>query len=364
MTVTSIRSCTGCEACVAKCPSQAITIVDDQEKLIAKIDPQKCIGCNSCFNVCPVNNEVSLTQPISWYQGWANGDSRINGSSGGIATQLMLDFISDDSFVCSCIFDDGFFRYYLTNNKEDIKKYSGSKYVRSKPTECYSQIKKHLASGHRVLFIGIPCHVAALKSFLKKNNEELLYTVDLICHGTPSPVILKDYLNEKRISLCDIHDLKFRKKTLFRLYIDGNPLLSNNSYDSYMIGFRNCLFYSDCCYECRYAQLNRISDITLGDSWGTELITEKRNGVSLILCQTMKGKQLIDNSDLSLFDVDLKKAVQSNHQLETPSQKPKERSLFYKLYRKKRSVSKSLFRCYPTVCLKQQIKYVVSKVKA
>ena len=43
------EKCTGCEACVGECPSEAIVIVD--EKATVNDD---CVDCGVCVDACPV----------------------------------------------------------------------------------------------------------------------------------------------------------------------------------------------------------------------------------------------------------------------------------------------------------------------
>ena len=52
------------------------------------------------------------------------------------------------------------------------------------------------------------------------------------------------------------------------------------------MAFLCSLMYTDNCYECKYAKLERVSDLTIGDAWGTELTEEMKQGVSLALSQT------------------------------------------------------------------------------
>ena len=88
------------------------------------------------------------------------------------------------------------------------RKFAGSKYVKSNPKNIYSKIHERLKQGDRVLFIGLPCQVAALNNYIK--DKKNLYTVDLICHGSPSPIILEKYLAENYVDIRKIKDLNFR----------------------------------------------------------------------------------------------------------------------------------------------------------
>lgn len=174
----------------------------------------------------------------------------------------------------------------------------------------------------------MPCQVAAAKHYTK--NHQNLYTIDLICHGTPSPKILEKFLDDYDIKLVDLERIKFRVKNSFKLEQNGKQFAVPTVTDNYLLTFLNSTSYTENCYQCNYARLSRAGDITLGDSWGSEL--EKKiqdKGVSLILCQSEKGKKLIEQSDLVLKDVELKRAIEHNHQLQHPSQKPQQREAFF-----------------------------------
>ena len=355
------NDCTGCGACVSVCPQKAVILKDNIEYMIAEIDEDLCIRCKACYNVCQQNNPLVLSEPTCWYQGWAKSSIRQNGSSGGLATSIMMSFVGEKSYVCSCIFDQGEFNYVITNKMSEIGKFSGSKYVKSKPNSVYKKILNYLKDNNRVLMIGLPCHIGALKKYINGLYSDRLYTIDLICHGTPSPELLKSYINEKRIQYNQIKNIKFREKNTFGLIVDDKPVVMPGTIDRYTLGFLKGLFYTKNCYSCQYAQTNRVGDLTLGDSWGTKLIDEEKKGVSLVLCQNNKGKELIKTSDLYLHDVDLIEAKKSNHQLNTPTLERNERKSFFINYYKTNSFSQAVFRCYKKNCIKQVIKGILIK---
>jgi ferredoxin len=45
-----IEKCTGCEACVEACPSEAIRMQDQK----AVVDAEACVDCAVCVDECPV----------------------------------------------------------------------------------------------------------------------------------------------------------------------------------------------------------------------------------------------------------------------------------------------------------------------
>lgn len=97
----------------------------------------------------------------------------------------------------------------------------------------------------------------------------------------------------------------------------------------YTHAFLRGLDYTENCYSCQYARWNRVSDITLGDSWGSELETEEQaKGISLILCQTAKGRELVSRTEITTKPVDIEKAIRSNQQLIRPTEMHKNRRVF------------------------------------
>ena len=132
---------------------------------------------------------------------------RINSTSGGVASAIIESFIKIGGYVSACHFKNGNFVFEITNNLEIAKTFSGSKYVKSNPIGIYDQIKDRLKT-HKVLFIGLPCQVAAVKNYFE--DEDNLYTIDLICHGTPSAKLLEGYLLEKGYQLSKFKNISFR----------------------------------------------------------------------------------------------------------------------------------------------------------
>ena len=362
-TVCEKNACTGCMACVEKCKRNAITIKDSIFAYNAVIDETKCVNCGACESVCHNNNKVKMNPPILWKEGWATDDIRMKASSGGAASAMILHFIEKGGYVATCLFKDGEFVFDITNNKERLIDFRGSKYVKSNPIGIYEKIIEKLKIGKKVLFIGLPCQGAALKNYIKSLSVDKcdnLYVVDLICHGTPSPKILTLALREKGVDISKIKNINFREKTKFGVYLQDESLAyksitPNKVRDMYTYAFLTSLDYTECCYSCRYATTDRISDITIGDSWGSNLSdNEQKKGLSLLLCQTEKGVELVANSGMQLKSVNIEKSIEENHQLKHPSVAPGKRALFFKNLDK--GFHKSICKCSPKIYYKQKIK--------
>lgn len=364
LTVCSINQCTGCNLCASVCPKKCININYSVKNINAIIDTSKCIHCGLCHKICHIENNIDPIEPLFLAQGWAIDDKiRGRGASGGIASAIETNFILNGGIVCSCLFENGDFIYKTTDSIDSLKQFSGSKYVKSNMSLVYDEIKNLLKLGKKVLFVGLPCHSAALKSIIPDGYAKELYTVDLVCHGTPSKRILELFLKQYNLKLDEISEIRFRNKDSFLLCEGEECLDMLGIMDSYSISFMGALTYTDCCYHCKYAKLNRVSDLTLGDSWGSELSDiEKKAGLSLVLCQTNKGKKLLDNANLKLFSVDVEKAISNNAQLQHPSIEPKFRSKFLNNIQYGMNFNKAVFLTMPKQVIKQKLKGYLIKI--
>lgn len=344
-TVCKLNKCVGCYACRDMCPKEAIYVKDDAESFNAVIDEKSCVDCKICEQVCQINHPLKKVKQVKWLQGWSKNENiRKLSSSGGIAAELSRTIIKEDGLVCSCLFEKGQFVFKLAQNMDQLKEFAGSKYVKSNPQGIYKQINNKLIEGKTILFIGLPCQCAAIKKATEKIKNGKLYTIDLICHGTPSLKLLDAFLKQYKYDLKKINSIKFRDKGKFALQKNEKNIVLPGTMDCYSIAFLNGLIYTENCYECVYADSKRITDLTIGDSWGTEL-SDAGKGVSLVLCNTEEGKKLVEKSNVYLTDVNIEKAIKSNPQLEAPTIKLKKRTVFFDGYKKGKKFNVLVAKC-------------------
>lgn len=362
-TVCDENLCTGCMACVEICPKNAIHIDDTLIAYNAIIDVKKCISCYACTRICQnKTNQVTVREPISWYQGWSTNEvNRKNSSSGGAAIELARTVIGHGGSVFSCIFEKGAFVFDEVDTIDDLKKFAGSKYVKSNPIGVYRRIDKKLKEGRKVLFIGLPCQVAALNLIVGENDN--LITVDLICHGTPSPKTLDMFLKQYGCRLENLDEIHFRSKDQFRITSSERSFTPKGVRDTYMIAFLNGFIYTDNCYQCKYARRERVSDITIGDSWESDLPSEEqKKGISLILTQTEKGRILVEESNMKLNRVDIEKAIKANHQLQYPSPRLAGTVTFFSELNKGKDFNKLVRNNFPKQYSRQRLKAFLTKL--
>ncbi len=290
------EECTGCFACLNVCPGKAITVATDRlGKTIPKIDENLCVNCGLCKKVCPNVNDLQLKKPHMAIAAWSKREEDVKRcSSGGAATVFSRNILNANGVVFGAASINHHVEHIKIDNINDLGYLRGSKYVQSFTGNTYSEVKDILETGKKVLYIGVPCQISGLKSFLQHDYDNLI-TVDLICHGTPPFSYLDSYLNE-----CNIKDwdtVSFRGENDWNLTVCKNGDIIYKCYrdeDYYFKAFLDGLSYRDNCYKCKYARIERISDITIGDFWGIEraTMTNKYEGrISLILLSTEKGKK-------------------------------------------------------------------------
>lgn len=300
--------CVGCTACVNACPKHCIKMEMNKEGfLYPVIDVEQCINCGICYKSCPT---VSVKKQERYPRaiGMINRSKRIRmaSSSGGVFYSLAQALIEAGGVVCAATIDDGaYVKHIMIDSVNQIDEVAKSKYVQSDLGNCYSLIQNLLEKEKKVLFVGTPCQVYGLYTFLRKDYENL-FLVDLICHGVPSPKIWHEFVEDKEIQRnAECKYISFRDQTIegwknFGMKIefsDGTKYIDTQKQNAYMFGFLRGFIDRRCCYDCQFKGLNRCSDLTLGDFWAVDSYIECFNdnaGTSLVYVNTKRGQRLIE----------------------------------------------------------------------
>lgn len=297
--------CCGCGACADVCPKGAITMVRRDGFDYPQVDESLCVDCGLCKKVCAFQREkISESNCIAAYACRNADEVRMKSSSGGIFTALSDRVLESGGAVYGACFDSTMVLRHtkaMTSQQRDAMR--GSKYIQSTLAGIYRQVKANLKEGLPVLFTGTPCQVAALKAFLGKEQENLL-TVDVICHGVPSPDVWAQfvaYINRKYNG--QMTDYAFRNKAVsWRRYspkvrfADGRQVGENNHTGAFIELFRYDVCMRPSCTGCRFASLHREGDITIGDFWGIENVLpqlDDSKGVSAVMVNSEKGEKAI-----------------------------------------------------------------------
>ena len=317
--ITDKSQCCGCSACAQRCPKQCISMqIDNEGFLYPRVDSRKCIDCHLCEKVCPVINQGEARTPLDVYAA-KNSDNEVRhqSSSGGIFTLLAEKTIKDGGVVFGACWDkDWNVKHDYIDNISDLQKFRSSRYLQSVIGDNYLKAEQFLKTGRYVMFTGTPCQIAGLKHFFRKEYDNLL-AVEVICHSVPSPGVWQKYLTTRLHTLkwekSDIRHISFRdKKTGWKTYSfvienkDGNIFTELSSKNAFIRGFLADLYTRPSCHACPAKLLRSGSDITLGDFWGIESLMpeiDDDKGVSAIIVNSDKGKQVLHNIDVELHEV-------------------------------------------------------------
>lgn len=327
ITITEKKNCTGCYACSNICPQHCITMESDSEGFCyPKVNMESCVNCGLCEKVCPVLHKTEQSHTPTAYATYNKEETvRMQSSSGGIFT-LIADYVLDNNGIVYGVAFDGQFDvvHVAVDNKEDLSRLRGSKYVQSKIGDTYKQAKDFLREERQVLFTGTPCQIAGLKSYLGRGYNNLICQ-DIICHGVPSPAVWRQYL-ELRIqkSGASPEKITFRQKDKswkrYDVQIDfAKGIIYNRpaKNEPYMRAFLSNVCLRPSCYDCQYKTLSRVSDVTLADYWDIESQHPEMDddkGTSLVMIHSTKGAEVFDKlkDKICYKEVDAVQAVTGN----------------------------------------------------
>ena len=358
---------------------------DDEGFLYPRVNESNCINCGLCEKVCHELHPFEEQAPLNAFAAINKDETiRLNSSSGGIFYLLAQKTISEGGVVFGARFDEQW-QVVIDHAEtmEDVKKFMRSKYVQARMETAYSDAKQFLLNGRKVLFSGTPCQIAGLLHFLRKPYENLL-TVDIICHGVPSPKVWERYLNEivtegKKA----IHNVQHRqelndwKKNNFTIqYNHGDATISlfcqarNNHY---LRAFTGDLILRPSCHCCQAKKGKSHSDITIADYWGVEKevpTMDDDKGTGLVLINTEKGEKTFENINAFCQETNATNALRHNHfYSHSVTSHPKRTDFFLQLDKEESCIKlineclapnfKTKVRLFPSF-LKQQVKRMLT----
>ena len=326
ITIRNKNECCGCGACSQICPKQCIEMKPDTEGfLYPVVNKDACINCGLCEKSCPILNTRSenTARQNAFIAFHRDEHVRMSSSSGGIFSALAENTMQHGGIVFGAAFDKDFLVHHIgVERLEELEKLCGSKYLQSRTELCYLEAKAALEEERPVLYSGTGCQIAGLKSFLGKDYPNLL-TVDIVCHGVPTPKLWKRYLNDqekKRGSL--VKQVCFRQKDTgwrsFSLKLTfHNDLTYQKAFkdDHFMQMFLRNICLRPSCYTCKFKTVYSKADLTLGDCWGIEKYRpdlDDDKGLSVIIVHTDKGEEALKQADerLTHYEADLQSIQQ------------------------------------------------------
>ncbi len=346
-------NCYGCTACMAICPTSAIAMHANAEGfLFPQIDAQKCIGCDLCQQVC--SEYVEVVKPLMHRQvaevmaAWSREPQQVaQSTSGGLFARLAEQVLLQEGVVYGVAWRDSKLEAYhkRIDSVEELPQLKGSKYVQSHMGSAYQEVQADLKRGCPVLFSGTPCQVAGLRLFLRKPYPNLI-TVDLVCHGVPSPKLFAHYIDwlEQKQKGAKVSQFKFRDKkpnqpTAFISWqSQGKRRYYPVGMQPYSFGFYRSYFSRESCFNCYFSQAQRVGDITLSDFWGGEkvypqLLKQRTAGFNMVMCNSTIGEQWMAKiqDTITAITCDTQVAIDGDIRLRESNPRPPLRDEIYSL---------------------------------
>lgn len=294
----------------------------------------------------------------------------MSSSSGGAFTALSDAFLKSGDAVVAAVYnyENHTVEFQMILDEKQRERAKGSKYMQSKPGDIYQEAYHWLMDNPKkeLLFVGMGCQSDGFRKFSEiKGIRDRVYIVDIICHGSPSPKLWREYAEsiqkkDGRITYLTFKDKRNGWKSP-TAYVKVNG--SERPLKDYVKVFYNRCALRPSCYECPYATTERKTDMTIGDLWHIEETIPDfydPNGNSLFLIHTGRGEELFekirDNMDYRLSNT--AQCWQAN--LEAPTQKSEQRDVFWNDYQKKGI--DFVIKKYGTVPMKTKVKNKLFKI--
>lgn len=299
------EDCCGCGACVNVCPRRCIAMQENREGfLYPEVDAKRCINCGLCEKVCPLLKNPTQHEVLAVF-GAKNLDDvvRSQSSSGGMFSLFAQKVLEEGGVVFGAALDAELgVRHIAVRDKEQLCLLRGSKYVQSVTGTVYREVRTELKKGEKVLFSGTPCQTAALRYFLGSAFANLV-TVDVVCHGVPSPLVYRKHLNDLALLAGEpVVQVRFRDKE--KGWKGGETLFLTRTRrfgaakrkEPYMRLFLKNVSIRPCCGSCLFNNRRNLADLTIADYWGIDRqypSFDDDRGVTLVIVNTAKGMAML-----------------------------------------------------------------------
>lgn len=334
------EACFGCGACVAACPTQAITMTPGEGGFrYPTIDPRRCVRCGKCDRVCPIGQtDVLLRTPTAAYAVWSKTDTRAQSTSGGAFTELAKTVLARGGAVIGAVLDLVHYKveHRCAESEPELAPLRKSKYVQSETEKALRQALTILREGRPVLFVGTPCQVAGYR-LLTQSFGDLALSCDLVCGSVPSPAIFERYLKEeeaKAESKLTAYDFRDKSRgwnfPLIRLtFTNGKSTVRIPGCDPFFAAYSKKLTSRLACYTCPFCRPERAGDLTIADCWRvatTHPQYDDNRGTSLCLVNDAAGEKALipiyDCNEVVVALYDIPRSIRTNTSLHSKPSRP------------------------------------------
>ena len=303
--------CSGCGACAAVCPKDAIRLEPDGAGfLTARVDEARCVDCGLCLRVCArYDREIAgadLRQAKLYALQSADPETVRRCSSGGLAHELALAALRGGERVLGAVYDLSAdrVRHAVVDSEAGVGALDGSKYLQSNPqaafTEAVAAARRDPSA--RFTVFGTPCQIAGLAKICARFGlRDRFLLVEIFCHGVPSGKLWEAQLGKMRAKLGTerFDDLQFRYKKddwhsyCLRAEAGGKPYYGARERELFWQVFFENVLLGDACMSCRLRKETSLADLRIGDYWGRRF-QSRSDGVSAAFACTERGEAALE----------------------------------------------------------------------
>jgi len=333
--------CCGCGTCVAICPSNSIEMVIDSRQglFFPQIRKESCNNCGRCVLVCPgyeldiiglnqkifhkIPKNLDLGNFIECFSGYAkNADIRVNSSSGGLVTQILL-FALEKKIISGALIvkmknEDPFEpEPFIARTREEIIAAAGSKYC---PVPINILLKEILDSSDEEQFavVGLPCHIHGIRKMEyinKKLNKKIKFHIGLFCSSTKSFHATDFLLKRIKIQKNEVGKIKYRGAGwpgYLTIEFQNGKIIKIPFFDYFDATFSS--FTPWRCMLC-IDETGELADISFGDAWLPEIKKTDNKGTSIIIVRDRSCGEILNimkkNDIINLESIDTIKIIES-----------------------------------------------------
>lgn len=303
--------CSGCGACAAVCPKNAIRLEPDEAGfLTARVDETRCVSCGLCVKACSRYDDeitgVDLRQAKLYAVQSADAETVRRCSSGGLAHELALAALREGGKAVGAVYDlkTNQVRHQIVDTEAGIYALDGSKYLQSNPQEAFTELLSAARRDPAARFtvFGTPCQIVGLaKASEALGIRDQLLLVEIFCHGVPSYKLWDAQLQRMKKKLRTDHfdSLQFRYKKddwhsyCLRAEADGKTFYGSRERELFWQVFFENVLLGDACMTCRLRKEISLADLRIGDYWGKRF-QSRSDGVSAAFACTERGEAALE----------------------------------------------------------------------
>lgn len=308
-----VHECCGCSACSNVCPKGCIAMERNERGFYNPVVSADCISCGRCLKVCQIGsfNPYQRTREVF---GCKTKDQELilASSSGGMFSEICAAFRQMHGGACitwGAAWDEKLNVVHIMEETTRLDRLRGSKYVQSFVGSAFLEIENQIRAGKAVVFSGTACQCHSLRKYAEEKRipTDRMLLIDIVCHGVGSPDMWDRYIEliEQKEGI-HVTGYKFRNKNVawrgFHPELETKDGIHQSKDNDLLLSYTRlygALNLNEPCHDCKFTNLHRPGDITLGDYWGVEKAhknLEDGKGTSICLINTSLGASVFEEA--------------------------------------------------------------------